>query len=121
MICLSIGLAYVHHALKRQADNRQYHIMQGLSFLFRYYDMRTVSTHIEERQEAHYCIARTYHVVGLTHLALPYYWKVLQEGYGESRTKDDVVRDAAYNIQTMYLSIGNTKLAKAVTQKWLVL
>ncbi|TDZ23024.1 Transcription factor tau subunit sfc4 [Colletotrichum orbiculare MAFF 240422] len=32
MISLSVGLGYIHHALKRQADNRQYLIMQGRPF-----------------------------------------------------------------------------------------
>ncbi|TAQ84390.1 hypothetical protein B7494_g7286 [Chlorociboria aeruginascens] len=42
IINLTIGLAYIHHALQRQAENRQHLILQGLTFLFRYYDAHLI-------------------------------------------------------------------------------
>jgi general transcription factor 3C polypeptide 3 (transcription factor C subunit 4) len=64
MINLSIGLSYIHLSLKRQTENRHFQIMQGFSFLFRYYDIRKESPKPEERQEAEYNVARAYHMLG---------------------------------------------------------
>jgi general transcription factor 3C polypeptide 3 (transcription factor C subunit 4) len=119
MINLSIGLGYVHYGLKRQSENRQFHLMQGLSFLFRYYELRHRSPKVEERQEAHYNMARAYHMVGLAHLALPYYLKVLDEIQGSAVAGEDLVRDAVYNLQNIYAMGGNLAMAKFVTANWL--
>jgi general transcription factor 3C polypeptide 3 (transcription factor C subunit 4) len=120
MINLSIGLGYVHYGLKRQSENRQFHLMQGLGFLFRYYESRQISPRVDERQEAHYNIARAYHMLGLAHLALPYYFKVLDEVQGSFVTREDLVRDAAYNLQNIYAMGGNLEMAKYITANWLV-
>ncbi|KKA30244.1 hypothetical protein TD95_005325, partial [Thielaviopsis punctulata] len=67
-INLSIGLGYIHYALKRQSVNRQYLILQGLGFFFTY------AAQIETHQpallpQARYNIARIFHLIGLPHLA----------------------------------------------------
>ena len=121
MINLNIGLAYIHYALKRQAENRQHLILQGLTFLFNYYDSRKTSSNIEERQEAHYNVARAYHMLGLTTLALPFYRLVFKEIEDGASSREDLVTDAAYNLQTIYAASGNPELASAVTRKWLVI
>ena len=123
MISLNIGLTYTHHALKRQAENRQHLILQSLAFLFAYYDTRKVSSNAEERQEAHYNMARVYHMLGLIHLALPYYLLVLEEvtlDNVEDLLREDLVIDVAYNLQTLYSTAGNPELANAITERWLV-
>jgi general transcription factor 3C polypeptide 3 (transcription factor C subunit 4) len=123
MINLSCGLAYVHYALRRQADNRQYLILQGLTFLFTYYDSRKTSTTLDERQEAHYNIARVYHMLGLTNLAVPYYELVFKELEGAEKvgSREDLVTDAAYNLQSIYAMSGNQELAMKISRKWLVM
>ena len=123
MINLNVGLSYIHHSLKRQAENRQYLILQGLTFLFTYYDTRKSSPNIEERQEAHYNIARVYHMLGLTNLALPYYEKVFGELEGREResSREDLVVEAAFNLQGIYAMAGNRELARVVTERWLVI
>jgi general transcription factor 3C polypeptide 3 (transcription factor C subunit 4) len=123
MINLSTGLAYVHLALKRQTDNRQHNILQGTTFLFRYYNARKSSVHIEERQEAHFNIARTYHMLGLTHLAIPYYNKVLSESSTNSGDwgQENLVIDTVYNLQTLYSTSRNLALAAKITKTWLII
>jgi general transcription factor 3C polypeptide 3 (transcription factor C subunit 4) len=129
MIHLTIGLAYIHHALKRQTENRQHAILQGFTFLFTYYDVRKVSEHQDQRIEANYNIARAYHMLGITNLAIPYYWKVLgEESKGKGRvgeaSKADLppmLLEAAFNLQGIYRTSGNLDLAKAVTEEWLVI
>lgn len=118
MINLTIGLAYIHDALRRQAENRQHSILQGMTFVFRYYDVRSESQHVEEKMEAHYNVARAYHMLGLAHLALPYYWKVLNEVKEDS--KEDLIVDAAYNLQTIYMMSGNPEMAHNITKEFLV-
>jgi general transcription factor 3C polypeptide 3 (transcription factor C subunit 4) len=118
MIKLSIGLGYVHHGLKRQSENRQFQIMQGMTFLLDYYKSRRASDKAEERQEASYNVARTYQMVGLSHLALPYYQEILDEAQS-SETKEDLVLDAAFNLQTMYSMSGNMRMADYITSTWL--
>ena len=119
MVNHTIGLAYIHDALKRQVENRQHSILQGMTFVFRYYDARNQSQHIEERLEAHYNVARAYHMLGLVHLALPYYWKVLNEARED--VKEDLVIDAAYNMQTIYMMSGNPEMAQSITKEFLVI
>jgi general transcription factor 3C polypeptide 3 (transcription factor C subunit 4) len=121
MINLSLGLGYIHYGLKRQSENRQFHLMQGLAFLFKYYESRHNSPKVEERQEAHYNIARSYQMLGLAHLAIPYYLRVLEEVQDSVITREDLVRDAAYNLQNVYSMSGNLEMARFVTAKWLVI
>lgn len=113
MINLNIGLAYVHYALKRQAENRQHLILQGMTFLFIYYEARLQSPHREEQQEAHYNIARVYHMLGLSHLAIPYYSLVLKAASEhEGKLREDLVIDAAYNLQSIYSMAGNLEMVE---------
>jgi general transcription factor 3C polypeptide 3 (transcription factor C subunit 4) len=122
MINLNIGLAYVQLALKRQCENRQHTILQSLTFMLRYYELRRESKHLEERQEAHFNMGRTYHMLGLVHLAVTYYMKVIEElsKDGKHSEREDLVIDTAYNLQTIYTMVGNIELAEAVTRDWLV-
>ena len=94
--------------------------MQGLTFLLDYYKSRKASKHREERQEASYNVARTYHMLGLTHLALPYYQEVLDDGRCTPK-QEDLVLDAAFNLQTIYSMGGNHKMAQFITDGWLTI
>lgn len=145
LIALSLGLSYMQYALKRQIDNRQYVITQGVTYMHKYYMVRSKSPHFEERQEAHYNMARAYHLVGLTNLALPLYKKVLKDERKERKVREDgiigdqgdnsdtihvaksrwdaldaICLDAAYNLQIIYTVAGNNELAQKITKKWLV-
>ncbi|PQE13109.1 hypothetical protein CJF30_00003016 [Rutstroemia sp. NJR-2017a BBW] len=121
VINMNIGLCYVHHALKRQADNRQFLILQGMAFLFDYYDTRKKSSVLEERQEAHYNIARVYHMLGISHLAITYYLRVLDELKDHHSSREDLVIDTAHNLKIICMITGNKKLAHSITKRWLVI
>ncbi|KAI0202148.1 hypothetical protein F4808DRAFT_422090 [Astrocystis sublimbata] len=79
MVLLSVGQCYIHYALKRQSENRQYLLIQGFVFLRRYYNLKLASPHAAERQEGHYNMARSYHAIGIPHLAAEYYRRVLSD------------------------------------------
>ena len=133
MVNISIGLAYVHYSLKRQAENRQYLILQGMTFLHKYYHQRLASagTCSMQRQEAHYNLARTYHQLGVTHLAIDYYKRVLKEveanhlpgdeNEERQRMEESLAQEAAYNIQNCLLIGGDMVAARAMAERHLVL
>ncbi|KAJ5758196.1 uncharacterized protein N7511_006890 [Penicillium nucicola] len=80
-VLLSIGLSFIHHALKRQAENRHYLIMQGLSFMHEYRRVRErPGSLLAEQQEMEFNFARVWHSLGLAHLAIEGYKKVLKLG-----------------------------------------
>lgn len=69
-------------------------------------------------------MARTYHMLGLVHLAIPFYLQTLQEAIVANEKpllREDLVIDAAYSLRTIYSVAGNSDLAHAVTEKWLIL
>lgn len=126
MVNLSLALGYIHHALKRQSENRHYLIMQGFSFLFEYYDLRKVSDVASERQECEFNVGRAYHMLGLTHLAIPYYERCLTISEEIQKTSggdavEDFVTEAAYALQGIWAASGDAHWAQKVTEKWLVL
>lgn len=151
MVNLSIALGYIHQALKRQSDNRQFLLAQGFSFLFQYYHDRLAAageTNPEIRQEAHYNVARCYHLLGIHHLAVEYYRRVLEDarhlpakpnataprmsgedsmdldgenGAATSSVRDDVVLEAATNLRTFCLVTGDFASARRIANEWLVL
>lgn len=80
-VLLSIGLCFIHHSMKRQADNRHYLIMQGLSFMDEYRRVREKpGTPLQEKQEMEFNFARVWHSLGLLHLAINGYQRVLDLG-----------------------------------------
>ncbi|KAI1374664.1 TPR-like protein [Hypoxylon crocopeplum] len=125
MVILSVGHCYIHYALKRQAENRQYLITQGFHFLHQYYDQRMASPNTALRQEAHYNLGRSYHAVGLHHLAAEYYHRVFQDVPDDSANgimgSDDLSREAAYNLQQICWVGGDLEGARAISEKYLVI
>lgn len=97
-ILLPIALCYIHHALKRQAENRHYLILQGLSFMSLYRKVRcqkkidqaaatdaneetqNEASSLSECQEVEFNYGRVYHSLGLLHQAIPCYERVLELG-----------------------------------------
>ena len=152
MVLLSIALSFIHHSLKRQSDNRHYLIMQGLSFMQEYRRVREKEgTLIQERQEMEFNIARVWHLLGLAHLAVPGYRRVLElgdeireeaerldrngDGDGDvamggtvpqqQKKKKTFVEDfsceAALALQNIYGHDGDLYEAKKITERYLVI
>ena len=81
LINLELALCYLEFAIKRQSPNRHNLIMQGLSFLYRYKELRKQQAKSPvEKQEAEFNVARAFHMLGLQHIAVPGYEKVLRIG-----------------------------------------
>ncbi|KAK5125228.1 hypothetical protein LTR85_000904 [Meristemomyces frigidus] len=126
---LIVGVSYIQCAMRNKSDNRQYGIQQGLSFLCRYYELRTASGKAGHLQEAEYNMAKTWHMLGLTHLAVPGYEKVLAlsetvQADRDAEAEDEVedfAKEAAFALQQMFALVGNDEAARAITEQWLVL
>ena len=125
MINLFLALGYLHHALKRQADNRQQILTQGLAFLMDYYDMQIHSEHTAQMQEAEYNVAHAYHLLGLVHLAIPHYERCLAlQGSPSSlgpQPGGGIADEAALNLQGIWAVNGEDKFARDITERWLVM
>ncbi|KAI1176338.1 hypothetical protein F4777DRAFT_547312 [Nemania sp. FL0916] len=125
MILLSVGQCYIHYALKRQSENRQYLLIQGFVFLHRYYDLKVSSADAAERQEAHYNMARSYHAIGIPHLAAEFYRRVLHDIPDDSEPgilgRSDLSQEAAYNLQQICWSGGDLEAVKALSERYLTL
>lgn len=132
VILLSIGVAFIQHAMKRLSENRQYQIQQGLAFLYRYYELRSESTSAIHKQEAEFNVARMWHALGLMSLALPAYERCVEmrsdvEREAQDRRQEgewaheDFATEAAFAMQSIYATSGNFAAAKKITEEVLVL
>ncbi|KAI9145734.1 hypothetical protein BKA69DRAFT_1121531 [Paraphysoderma sedebokerense] len=118
MINFALGTAYLSRAMQRKTDNRHMQIAQGFMFLFRYFELRGG----DNSQEANYNIARSFHQIGLTHLAVGYYERVLelatrqkeQDAQDSNQDSMNLSKEAAYNLSLIYVASGNHSLAKQV-------
>ena len=125
MINLSIALSYIHHALKRQSDNRHHLVVQGLAYLSAYRDLRLQSSDICEKQEAEYNMALTYHSIGLTNLAIRYYERCLdlrneKGAVNFSKHARGFSTEAAFALQELVATTGDYHKARQFTEEWLV-
>ena len=125
IIKLFLALGYLHYALKRQADNRQQILIQGLAFLMDYYDIQIHSEQTAQMQEAEYNVAHAYHLLGLVHLAIPYYARCLALRVSPSSLSPHFGRgfadEAALNLQGIWAVNGEYELARDITERWLVM
>ncbi|KAI9014686.1 hypothetical protein BC832DRAFT_546156 [Gaertneriomyces semiglobifer] len=114
LINLSLGVAHLLRAMQRKSENRHLHVVQGLTFIMRYHTIRG------ETQEASYNVGRAFHHIGLNHLAIPYYEKVLHLS-DEGKLPDpslDLKGEAAYNLSLIYISSGSVGLAEEVLRNY---
>jgi len=130
-VLLSIALCYINHSLKRQSENRHYLIMQGLSFMHEYRRVRSKEGVLpQEQQEMEFNFARVWHSLGLMHLAVEGYQRVLALGKQilaqpngkcrEGTFVENFSSEAALALQTIYALGGDLIAAKKITEEWLV-
>ncbi|KAJ3072695.1 transcription factor TFIIIC subunit tfc4 [Podochytrium sp. JEL0797] len=105
----ALSLAYLHWAMQRRIDNRHERILQAFTFLYQYEEI------VGSTPEALYNIGRAFHQLGLNHLAVEYYERVL-------KTADDgtglwPVKEAAYNLSLILHSNGSSLYAQAILEK----
>jgi general transcription factor 3C polypeptide 3 (transcription factor C subunit 4) len=133
MLNLCIAVAYIQMGYKRQAENRQYQIQQGLSFAMRYYELRTKDNVAIKMQEAEFNIGLIWHTLGLHHLALPCYERCMELSGRVQKERmqagmkvdgefvEDLAAEAAFVVQGMLAMGGDFEGARKVTERYLVL
>lgn len=121
---MSLALGYLHQAFKRQADNRHKLLVQGLSLMLEYHECRQATGTLSERRESFFNMGRFYHMLGLTHLAVPYYERCLdlhnpmQQG-SDGPASESFACEAALALQGIWAVNGDSHRAIEVTEKWL--
>ncbi|KAF2723395.1 TPR-like protein [Polychaeton citri CBS 116435] len=131
-IVLSLGLIHIQNAMKRVSDQRQYDLAQGLSFVYRYYDLRAATGKTYHLQEAEYNLGRAWHMLSLTHLAVEKYETVLElselvqeeiqlQAAGVGIRIEDFAQEAAIALRDILMLAGNDEAAHEITERWLVL
>ncbi|KAI9094911.1 hypothetical protein DFS34DRAFT_627662 [Phlyctochytrium arcticum] len=139
MINLSLGIAHLHRAMQRKSDNRHQHVIYGFTFVMRYYELVGGDEGVERgKGDAAFNVARAFHQIGLTYLAIPYYEKVLKISERLAPTSDvnesnpisgttalpsqtpfeDLKSEAAYNLSMIYIANGSTELAERLLRKY---
>ncbi|OCF32590.1 hypothetical protein I317_00359 [Kwoniella heveanensis CBS 569] len=125
-ICFLIAQAFFGRATNRQSDNRNYQIAQGLAFLTRYRKLSPQDP--ASLEEVEYNYGRSFHGLGVPHLAVDHYERVLSsvEKRIEASEDPEAIRssslayEAAHNLMLLYATAGNNKLVREKS-KWLAI
>jgi general transcription factor 3C polypeptide 3 (transcription factor C subunit 4) len=140
-INLCIATAYMQMAMKRQAENRHWQIYQGIGFLQRYVQLRKQTGKAIHEQEAAYNVGRSWHLLGIIHLAVPEYEKALQLAdrvREEAETKailmmaededgdgvedaEEFTQEAAFALMHILAMNNDEKAARKIAERYLVL
>lgn len=121
-ICFMLGLAHVHRSMQRNSNNRHIQLLQGISYLLEYKECRENNATDYELQEIEYNFGRLFHMLGLPTLAIKHYNKVLEY---HDKLKDDTTYDmlpeAAYNLNLIYILNGNSAMARDISERYLTI
>lgn len=121
MICIVLGLAHVHRSMQRLSNNRHMQLLQGISYILEYKELREKDASPFELQEIEYNFGRLFHMIGLTTAATHHYEKVLHyHSKLKNHSEYDLLVEAAYNLSLIYNINGNSMLARELTEKYLV-
>ncbi|KAI8973026.1 hypothetical protein BDB01DRAFT_808440 [Pilobolus umbonatus] len=141
VVLLCLAANYIQTAMQRKAYNRHEQILQGMMFLQEYGNL------VGECQEREYNFGRLYHLLGLTHLAVNHYEKVLclpskaKQGIEEPTSIDDIYvldddmdddmdvddeeddptdlkKEAAFNLYQLYMTSGSPGIAQILLRKY---
>ncbi|WWC86899.1 uncharacterized protein L201_001778 [Kwoniella dendrophila CBS 6074] len=125
-LCLLISQAFFGRSMNRQSDNRNYQIAQGMAFLTRYRKLSSPDEITQEEVEYNY--GRSFHGIGINHLAITHYERVLKsvEKRMNESMDPEAIREkslayqSAHNLMLLYAISENQKLVKEKS-KWLAI
>lgn len=134
LINLCVGTSFINLALGFRVNNKNQCVLQGFAFLHNYQRL------CNSNQESNYNLARAYQHVGLVHLAVIYYEKVLAHCEGDHPiprlpNEDatfvseiqpklvncghcDLRKEAAYNLHLIYKTSGAVDLARQILKDY---
>uniref|UniRef100_A0A914W3B1 General transcription factor 3C polypeptide 3 n=2 Tax=Plectus sambesii TaxID=2011161 RepID=A0A914W3B1_9BILA len=128
LICLLLGLTFVHMASKKDVSKRHQVALRGVAFLNKYERARGV------KQEVWYNLGRAFHQLNILYAAVHFYKKVFDseappvvrydEETGEMKREIaeeyDLKPLAAHNLALIYQTSGNRHLARQVLEKYCI-
>lgn len=103
---LCLGNALLWRAFQRTCVNQPARLLHAFAFMLAYRS-RAVN-----RTEAEYNVARALHIVGLPHLAVPFYQRAC------AHSDCSVAPLARYNLSRLYLQCGAPAMARQVMQAY---
>ncbi|CEG70320.1 hypothetical protein RMATCC62417_06239 [Rhizopus microsporus] len=134
---LCVGMSFLQASTQRRCDNRHLLIVQGMLFMQEYMKI------MGRCQESEYNMAVAFHLIGLTHLAVPHYervlclpskakahiekekpiedvykWPVDDMDEDEEYDETDLKHEAAYNLHLIYVINGSPALAEILMMKY---
>ncbi|CAI5747511.1 unnamed protein product [Peronospora destructor] len=126
-----IGLAFLSASMQRTINDRQHTVAKAFAFLQQYERVRiTAPSDISpdiRQVEAWYNIGRAHQQLGLFHLAIAMYERVLRFFETSKKQKREVppqyllCRETAYNLSLIYKQSGANDLARYLIAKYLTI
>ena len=113
---LCLGISLVLKSASRRVADKNYSIIKGFAFLYKYARIRG-----QQSQEVLYNLARAYQQLGIAHIAEKLYLEVLKPSVADQQAQDpeeNLKMEAAYNLAYLYKQSGSHALAKSVTETY---
>lgn len=127
LVLLVYGIVQMHRSTQRTSLNRHTQLLEGLSFLKSYTESRLEGNpegtehHWALKIETLYNLGRFFHGVGLLSIATRYYEQALDLSDKMEDPDFNIAREAAYNLQLIYMESANPRLSLDIINKYLVI
>lgn len=113
-----LALANLHRSVQRKTLNTNFQILQGMTFMLEYIKAKDQSNPYNV-MEAYYNLGRSFNLLGLDHIAIGFYEKVLDIEVEDPAY--DLKREAAHNLCTIYNLNKNFRQAELIMDQYLVI
>lgn len=113
-----LAITNFQRSVQRKTLNTNFQILQGLTFLLEYIKIKDI-TDPYNKMEAYYNLGRSFNLLGLDHIAIGFYEKVLAINVEDSSY--DLKMEAAHNLYTIYNLNKNYRQAEEIMDKYLVI
>lgn len=119
LLALLIAITYSHLGQQKFMEKKHAIIAHSLAYSSKYQELREdVAPH-----EVYYNLGRLHHHLGINHVAVHHYHKVLNyssELIDENKEYLDLKREAAFNLHLIYKKSGNLHLARKYLYDYIV-
>lgn len=119
LLALLIAITYSHLGQQKFIEKKHAIISHSLAYSSKYQELREeVAPH-----EVHYNLARLHHHLGINHVAVHHYHKVLSyssELINQNMDYLDLKKEAAFNLHLIYKKSGNMHLARKYLYDYIV-
>eukprot|EP00657_Telonema_sp_P-1_P000980 TRINITY_DN1204_c0_g1_i1.p1 TRINITY_DN1204_c0_g1~~TRINITY_DN1204_c0_g1_i1.p1 ORF type:complete len:215 (+),score=47.50 TRINITY_DN1204_c0_g1_i1:222-866(+) len=107
LISLCIGVSLLRLSMHKNAVCRHKVVLDAVAFFHQYASLRDCPS------ESNFNLGRAFHQLGMMHLAIPYYQKVLGSVHDTT-----LKMEAAYNLSLIYAKSGSTAMASQLLRTY---